>query len=108
MRTEWGSLFYKSIGRMTRIEAKLKCLADGESVHLPIPRFLEENDFYQTYFGTRDFWLGVSVSQGKFKSDHFDYEFAELLPQFTGSKTFAKHRWLKNLENQNIHNELNG
>ena len=107
METKWGSLFYKYIGKMTRNEAQEKCSAEGESVHLPIPRFANESDFYQTYFGSRDFWLGVSVSNGTFESDHYDYEFAKSLPQFTGFKIIPKHGWI-NLESLNIQTKLNG
>ena len=108
MKAEWSSFFYKYIGKMGRIEAKEKCLAEGESVHLPIPRFLDENLYYQTYFGSQNFWLGISVSNGTFRSDYYDYEFANSLPQFTGFKSFTKHDWIKNLENLNIRNEQNG
>ena len=57
---DWGSLFYKHIGKRTRLEAKNLCVAEGSSVHLPIPRFYEENEFYKTHFGDEGLWLDVS------------------------------------------------
>ena len=56
---EWGSLFYKHIGKRTRSEAKILCSTAGPSVHLPIPRFLEEQEFYKTYFADENLWLDV-------------------------------------------------
>ena len=51
---------YKHFGKMKRTQAKEMCSREGESVHLPIPRFPEENKFYQVYFGHEKLWLGVS------------------------------------------------
>ena len=51
VENEWGSLFYKHLGNMTRKDGKTTCSSFGSSVHLPIPRFLEEYQFYGTYFG---------------------------------------------------------
>ena len=60
IENEWGSLFFKHFGKMKRTQAKEMCSREGESVHLPIPRFPEENKFYQVYFGHEKLWLGVS------------------------------------------------
>ena len=49
---EWGSLFYKHLGKLAREDAKEECSKSGASVHLPIPRFLEENEFYRIHFGS--------------------------------------------------------
>ena len=62
LENEWGTLFYKYIGKMKRNEAKGICSSEGKSVHLPIPRFPEENEFYRVYFGHDKLWLGVSNS----------------------------------------------
>ena len=48
---EWGSLFYKHLGNMTRKDGKKTCSSFGSSVHLPIPRFREELEFYKAHFG---------------------------------------------------------
>ena len=73
---EWGSLFYKHVGKQTREDAKNLCstLSPGEetnSVHLPIPRFQEENEFYKTHFGDEGLWLDVSydVNEGLKSAD---------------------------------------
>ena len=55
---EWGSLFYKHIGKRKKSEAKKLCSNEGPSVHLPIPRFSEEHEFYLTYFGEENPFLG--------------------------------------------------
>ena len=54
IENEWGSLFYKHLGKMTRNDAKTTCSSIGSSVHLPMPRFLEEFKFYRYYFGFDD------------------------------------------------------
>ena len=51
IENEWGSLFYKHLGKMTRTEARKTCSDFGSTVHLPIPRFFEEYQFYGTHFG---------------------------------------------------------
>ena len=60
---EWGSLFYKHIGRRTKSEAKVLCSKDG--AHLPTPRFKEENEFYKTHFGDDGLWLDVTYDAKK-------------------------------------------
>ena len=57
---EWGSLFYKHIGKRTRSEAKTLCSTEGPAVHLPIPRFPEEQEFYKTYFADDNLWLDMT------------------------------------------------
>ena len=109
MKTEWGSLFYKYIGKMARLDAKQICSSVGESVHLPIPRFIEENHFYKTHFGSSDIWLGISdtASEGVFESDS-GHEFTKSLPQFTGFKIVNKHSWIENLATFGVNQNLNG
>ena len=51
IENEWGSLFYKHLGKMTKNDAKTNCSSFGSTVHLPIPRFLEEFGFYISHFG---------------------------------------------------------
>ena len=70
IENEWGSLFYQHIGKQSRHQAKQLCSNEGEFVHLPIPRFPEENQFYQTFFATEGLWLGVSdaIEEGVFKA----------------------------------------
>ena len=57
---EWGSLFYKYIGEMENMKAKETCSNYGKSVHLPIPRFSDENEFYRDHFGFENLWLDYS------------------------------------------------
>ena len=67
---QWGSMFYKHIGNHTRAEAKRLCSAYGDSVHLPIPRFEDENEFYQKYFAGETIWLDISRTNVIYKSPH--------------------------------------
>ena len=54
---EWGSLFYKHFGKNTRQEAVSICSKQGNLVHLPRPRFAEENEFYRIFFSKENLWL---------------------------------------------------
>ena len=54
IENEWGSSFYKHLGNLTRKDGKLNCSSFGSSVHLPIPRFREEFEFYKAHFGYTD------------------------------------------------------
>ena len=77
---EWGSLFYKHIGKRTRSEAKKLCSSAGPSVHLPIPRFYEEQEFYKTHFGDENLWLDMTFhfSEGiKSANEHHFIRFVE-------------------------------
>ena len=56
---DWGSLFYKHIGRHNRTEAERLCSEEGEFVHLPVPRFADENMFYREVFGSKGLWFSV-------------------------------------------------
>ena len=125
---EWGSLFYKHMGKQTRKAAKNLCsrLSPGEetnSVHLPIPRFHEENEFYKTHFGSsgqntdlditldEGLWLDVSydVNEGlisvdghsfikyvrSFVTDEFDLESPNIRYEYTSvdDDLDDHHRW---------------
>ena len=57
---EWGSLFYKHIGKLDRLAAKNLCSTFSDNVHLPIPRIHEENEFYKTHFGDEGLWLDMT------------------------------------------------
>ena len=71
MEQEWGSMFYKHIGNHTRAEAKRLCSAYGDSVHLPIPRFEDEDKFYRNHFRNETLWLDISrTSYGNYNSPH--------------------------------------
>ena len=51
IENDWGSFFYKHLGRMARNDARKNCSSFGPSVHLPIPRFIREFEFYRAHFG---------------------------------------------------------
>ena len=57
---DWGSFFYKHIGKRKSEDAKNLCSAENSFVHLPIPRFYEENEFYRKHFGDDGLWLDIS------------------------------------------------
>ena len=67
---EWGSMFYKHIGNHTRAEAKRLCSLYGDSVHLPIPRFEDEYEFYQKYFAGETLWLDIFLTSLNYNSPH--------------------------------------
>ena len=61
-------MFYKHIGNQTRAEAKRICSAYGDSVHLPIPRFEDEYEFYRNYSAGETLWLDISLIHGIYDS----------------------------------------
>ena len=84
---EWGSLFYKHIGKRTRSEAKNLCSSAGPSVHLPIPRFYEEQEFYKTHFGDENLWLDLTFhfSEGiKSTNDHHFIRLVQMYSKING------------------------
>ena len=95
IENEWGSLFYKHIGKQNRNQAKQICSNEGEFVHLPIPRFPEENQFYKTFFATEGLWLGVSdaFEDGVFQSD-LGNEFIRFVPRAVGFEQFYHYGWM--------------
>ena len=95
IENEWGSLFYKHIGKRTRNQAKQLCVNEGEFVHLPIPRFPEENQFYKVFFAYEGLWLGVSdaIEEGVFQSD-LGNELIRFLPKAVGFEQFYHYDWI--------------
>ena len=98
---EWGSLFYKHIGKQKRLDAKNLCstLSPDEAkiqVHLPIPRFKEENEFYKTHFGDKGLWLDVSyyTNEGLRSFD------GHLFIRFV--RTFIADKYYRRIEYPNI------
>ena len=104
---EWGSLFYKHIGKRKRSEAQKLCSNEGPSVHLPIPRFSEEHEFYKTYFGDENplegLWLDVifDPSEGvKSENGHSYIKFVRTYTQINdqnGDEEVARikyHDWI--------------
>ena len=97
LENEWGSLFFKHLGKMKRTDAKKICSSVGKSVHLPIPRFPEENDFYRVYFGHDELWLGVSnwddTVQRIFKTDYGQILFG-VMTQLDAEIQINQYRWI--------------
>ena len=75
---QWGTMFYKHIGNHTRAEAKRLCSAYGDSVHLPIPRFDDENEFYQKYFAGETLWLDISKIPDGFSIPNYNSPHGQL------------------------------
>ena len=101
---KWGSLFYKHIGKQTISEAQKLCSFEGPSVHLPMPRFYEENEFYKTHFGHENLWLdvfynpleGVKNANEQWLIRYIE-RFIEINKTNTTSETFAEikyHEWI--------------
>ena len=65
---DWGSLFYKHFGKNTRQEAVDICSKQGKLVHLPRPRFAEENEFYRIFFSKENLWLDLKDDRIGLKS----------------------------------------
>ena len=97
---EWGSLFYKHMGKQTRLAAKNLCSPQSHgdaNVHLPIPRFHEENEFYKTHFGYEGLWLDVSydVNEGLKSTD--GHSFIKYVRSFVTDKyddKFDYDKWM--------------
>ena len=69
----WGSVLYKHFGRQRRDRAKFLCSKLGHAVHLPSPRFPEENEFYRTHFGNKSLWIEVPEKMISFVRTNSDY-----------------------------------
>ena len=93
---EWGSLFYKHLGKKNRTDAKSTCLRHNDKTHLPIPRFSEENEFFRTHFGDEPLWLGMSDSEeaGIYRTD-FDFTLHQLFNINGTETTGSKFEWTK-------------
>ena len=72
---EWGSLFYKHIGKNKRNGAKRLCSSEGDSVSLPIPRSAQENEFYRVYFGRESLWLDLVDDFAGVRNEENNYFF---------------------------------
>ena len=92
---EWGSLFYKYIGKMYKAEATQKCSQYGDAVHLPIPRFSDENEFYRNHFGHEDLWLDISYDpeNGGFKSLS-GHSFTDRIQTVSGILEIKSYAWI--------------
>ena len=92
---EWGSMFYKFIGKMTKNTAKQICSKFGDSVHLPVPRFQDENEFYRTHFGETNLWLDITYDAEKRYRSAFGYTLTEQIHSVSAGKLgFDKYEWM--------------
>lgn len=92
---------------MNKTDAEKSCSNRGNSVHLPLPRFEEENNFYQTYFGDDGLWLALSETdqRGIFKNHHGDNLY-QIFETIKGEKTMSKFNWTNT--NFTLNTEFNG
>ena len=92
---EWGSMFYKYIGKMEKEMAKQICSNYGDSVHLPVPRFLEEKTFYQTHFGETSLWLDIIYNADTGFQSSSGHSFTERVHTVSsGILKFNKYEWM--------------
>ena len=104
---EWGSMFYKYIGKMKKSTAKQICSKYGDLVHLPIPRFADENEFYRTHFGETNLWLDITYNADEGYISAFGHSFTEQVHSITAGKLkFNKYQWMNtiSLNNSHLHN----
>ena len=100
----WGSMFYKYIGKQTRAEAKRLCHAYGDLVHLPIPRFQEENEFYRKHFADETLWLDISREPSQeyeydlYEDNHGHYKSSYGQLFVRRIKTFLKNEYVENYD----------
>ena len=71
------------------------CREFGDSVHLPIPRSKEENDFYRTFFTDENLWLDISYNsnEANFKSDSGSV-FAHKIQTVNKSEIISSFDWI--------------
>ena len=102
---DWGSLFYRHLGRKSKPEAKQHCSQYGDTVHLPIPTSEKENQFYQTYFTDDKLWLDVSYDDqdSVFKSD-FGHSFIQMIETVTVVQNVSHFEWIN--FNHSGHNDI--
>ena len=105
---EWGSLFFKHLGKMKRNDAKEKCSDYGESVHLPLPRFPTENEFYQNHFGNESLWLGLSDAEqdGLYTTDYNATILHFVVQRPEGEISGSKYKWTN--RSLTLNSDLNG
>ena len=87
---------------MNKAKAREECSKYGESVHLPIPRFAEENKFYQKHFGKRSLWLDISYEDSDGLTSASGHSFTAQVQTAFGSKDYNKYKWI----NSNITNKF--
>ena len=90
---QWGPMFYKYVGQMKKSVAKQYCSQYGEFVHLPMPRFTDENEFYRDHFGTEAIWLDMTndVDALKSSSGHLYINYIETA---SGVVELSKYKWI--------------
>ena len=93
---------------MKRNDAKQNCLNYGDSVHLPIPRFPSENEFYQKHFGNESLWLGLSDAErdGLYKTDYDGTILHFVVKRPEGEILGSKYKWTN--KSLTFNYELNG
>ena len=81
---------------MDKLSAKQECSKHGSSVHLPIPRFAEENELYRKHFGKQAIWLDISYEDSdglKSVSGHsFTYLLQTSMVEFMD---INEYKWMK-------------
>ena len=72
------------------------CSNYGNTVHLPIPRSKDENQFYATDFADQNLWLDISYDENEsvFKSD-FGHLFARIIETVIDNQTVTEFNWTK-------------
>ena len=67
---------------MARNDARKNCSSFGSTVHLPIPRFFEEYEFYRAHFGNigqlNDHFKGLSPSLA-IKNNHHYFSYLKIM-----------------------------
>ena len=102
---EWGSMFYKYIGKMEKLAAKKICSTYGDSVRLPIPRFADENEFYRTFFAENNLWLDITYTTETGYESASGHSFMEEVKTVSdGKKNFNKYEWMDNISLVNFDN----
>ena len=96
VENEWGSMFYKHIGMKNKSDAKQSCSNYGDRVHLPIPRFEDENEFYRIHFADQNLWLDISktgLKQNGYK-DAFGHAFIYNVETNSGWVEVERYKWI--------------
>ena len=93
---------------MKRNDAKHSCSNYGESVHLPIPRFRSEVEFYQNHFGNESLWLGLSdvKRDGLYETDHQATILHFVVNRPEGEISGSKYDWMNT--SLALNSDLNG
>ena len=103
---DWGSFFYKYIGKMPKNEAQQNCSKYGNSVHLPTPRFADENEFYYRLFGG-NLWLDLNYDADKNKFINlYGNPYITYIQTFDGDVEVFHYEWMNYSLSRN--SSLNG